>query len=61
LHDAINLAAKMAGIKGRPRVVWAREEEKSLLGLFMEERLREAIKTLIQELVPQGLQYRYLP
>lgn len=61
LRDAINLAAKLAGIKGRPKVVVARDEEQSLLGLFLEQRITHAIKVLFQELAPQGLQYRYLP
>ncbi|UCC66920.1 MAG: signal peptide peptidase SppA [Deltaproteobacteria bacterium] len=47
LEDTIEFAAKMAGIKGKPTVVYARKRRRSLLDYFMEkmaQRLTEEVQ-----------------
>ncbi|MBW2038618.1 MAG: signal peptide peptidase SppA [Deltaproteobacteria bacterium] len=47
LEDTIELAAKMAGIKGKPHVVYARKRRPSVLDYFIKEitqRLREEVQ-----------------
>ncbi|RLB06519.1 MAG: signal peptide peptidase SppA, partial [Deltaproteobacteria bacterium] len=44
LEDTIELAAKMAGIKGKPHVVYARKRRPSIFDYFIDEvvqRLRQ--------------------
>lgn len=47
LEDTIEFAAKMAGIKGKPNVVYARKRRRSLFDYFMEkmaQRLTEEVQ-----------------
>jgi protease-4 len=47
LEDTIELAATMAGIRGRPHVIYARKRRPSVLDYFMQEiaqRLREEVQ-----------------
>lgn len=47
LEDTIEFAAKMAGIKGKPNVVYARKRKRSLFDYFMEkvaQRLTEEVQ-----------------
>jgi protease-4 len=46
LKDAINAAAKMAGIEGEPKVVYPEEEKRSLLSYLLDQ----ATKNLVDQL-----------
>ena len=46
LEDTVELAAEMAGIKGRPHVVYARKRKQSIFDYFMQQfaqRLSEVV------------------
>jgi len=53
LEDTIELAATIAGIKGKPHVIYARKRKPSVLDYFMQEvaqRLREEIQGIYPHL-----------
>lgn len=62
LNEAVAAAAKMAGIKGEPKVEYPRREKKFLRDLLSDEPeslVRDAIRTAIDQLGGSGLQYRF--
>jgi protease-4 len=56
LEDTIQLAADMAGIKGRPSVVYTRKRRPSFLDLFTEG-IAQRLKEEVQETAQPGLDY----
>jgi protease IV len=60
-EDAVALAAKLGGIKGRPQVVWPSDEKKSWLRLLLRDQVRTIVREVMSELGGSGLQYRYQP
>lgn len=60
-HDAVLVAAKLAGIKGRPTLTWPEDRKQSWLSRLLSEQLQTALRTILSELAPLGLEYRYIP
>ncbi len=64
-QDAVALAAKLGGIKGRPQLVWPSDEKKSWLDWLLRDQVRTLVRTIVHEVTSQlggsGLQYRYVP
>jgi protease-4 len=58
LEDTIQLAAAMAGIKGRPSVVYSRKQKASFLDLFTEG-IAQRLKEEVQEKAQPELQYKW--
>jgi protease-4 len=57
LEDTIRLAADMAGIKGRPYVVYSRKKKSSFLDLFTESIAQRLKQEVQQQQAPPDLQY----
>lgn len=60
LHDAIMLAAKLGGIKGRPELVLPDEDSEGWLGRMLRDQVRAVLSSLADDLVNFSLEYRYL-
>lgn len=58
-EDAVNLAAKLGGIKGRPSLVWPSDDEQSWLVRLLRDQMRAVVREVLSELGGSGLQYRY--
>jgi protease-4 len=56
LEDTIELAANMAGIKGKPSVVYSRKRKPSLLD-YLTEGIAQRLKEEVQETTQPGLNY----
>jgi len=56
LQDAIEIAAKIAGIKGEPKVVYPPEEKPGILHYFIEETVSQ-LRHGLQERGAAGLRY----
>lgn len=61
INDAVNLAGRMAGIKGRPKLVWPSKDEDSLLGRLLRGAVRDFVRETSDALQQPGLQYLYNP
>ena len=59
LEDAIALAAKMAGIKGEPEVIYPEKKRFSLLELLLQETLQKVWQSLREKSSP--FNFFYLP
>jgi protease IV len=61
-EDAVALAAKLGGIKGRPELVWPSDAKKSWLVRLLRDEMHALIRDVLHELRGgSGLQYRYQP
>ncbi|RJX31284.1 MAG: signal peptide peptidase SppA [Desulfarculus sp.] len=61
-EDAVDLAARLGGVKGRPELVWPSDAKKSWLVRMLRDELRSLIRDVLGELGgSSGLQYRYQP
>jgi protease-4 len=56
LEDTIDMAARMAGIKGKPVVIYPRKRKPSLLD-YLTEGIAQRIKEEVHETVQPGLDY----
>lgn len=54
LQDAVAAAAKLAGIQGKPRVVYPPKEKSNFLGYLLNESISQLRKG-VQERIPSGL------
>ncbi len=61
LVDAVNLAAKLGGIAGRPALVRPREKERSWWQRLLLDETRALVQELWDRALPRGLMYLYLP
>ncbi len=61
INDAVDLAGRMAGIEGRPKLVWPENEDQGLLGRMMRGAVREFVREASGALNQPGLQYLYNP
>ncbi len=60
--DAVNTAAKLAGIKGEPKLVNPEEDLENLLGRFLREESRSLVQGIFDGAqMVGGLQYLYRP
>lgn len=62
-EDAVALAAKLGGVKGRPELVWPSDSKKSWLARLVRDELHSFLRDLLSELSGNNaiLQYRYQP
>lgn len=60
-HDAVRLAAKLGRVKGRPKLAWPEDDEAGWLGRLLRGQLTAALRALMAELGPVGMEYRYRP
>lgn len=60
-HDAVTLAARLAGIKGRPTLAWPEDDSTGWLGRLLRGQIKAALRSIMAELGPSGIQYRYIP
>jgi protease-4 len=59
LEDSIAIAARMAGIKGRPFVVYGRKKKSSFFDLFTESVIQRFKEEVQQQQAPPDLQYMW--
>lgn len=58
--DAVEIAARIAGIEGTPKAVYAKQKRAGLLRYLLEESARFLAQEL-QETAPAGIEYRMSP
>ncbi len=56
LYDAVDKAASLAGIQGKPKLVFPREEKLSLMNYLVQE-VATAVRDGVRTTVPSGLQF----
>ncbi len=61
LVDAVNLAARLGGIEGRPTLVRPREKERPWWQRLLLDETRALVQELLGQALPRGLMYLYLP
>lgn len=61
INDAVDLAGQMAGIKGKPKLVWPQEDEGGLLSRLIRGAVRDFVREASAALDQPVLQYLYNP
>jgi len=57
IEDAIDTAARLGGIKGKPRVIYPKQEKPDLLEYLIQESATQVRKVLISATSGQGMQF----
>lgn len=60
LVDAVNLAARLGGVEGRPVLVRPREKERPWWQRLLLDETRTLVQELLGQALPRGLMYLYL-